>query len=273
MKKSSIPFFKDKRDLFKFLVDNKEMLIAEKKFEMKRGDGIVFNQTLYDDKGQAVKANKPFDSTKVGAFKTKLAINTTNLMDSHDDVHLKGLWKKSLTESRSIKHLQEHAMKFDHIISDGPDLKVYVETVSWLSLGYNFPGMTEVLTFESTIKRARNAYMFDQYSQGYVDNHSVGMQYVTIILCVNDDSEYYGAEYEAWQKYIGEVVNKSVAEEKGYFWAIKEAKVIEGSAVPLGSNYATPTIDNNMKTEPGDHSEDQPQKSTGEVFKYLIDRL
>lgn len=59
-------------------------------------------------------------------------------------------------------------------------------------------------------------------------------------MCVNDEN--YGAEYEAWQKYYPDIANKDFADEYGYCWVIKEAKLIEGSAVVIGSNYATPTI-------------------------------
>ena len=31
----------------------------------------------------------------------------------------------------------------------------------------------------------------------------------------------------------------------GYFWAVTEAKYLEGSAVPFGSNVMTPTLNNN----------------------------
>jgi hypothetical protein len=45
------------------------------------------------------------------------------------------------------------------------------------------------------------------------------------------------------------VANKSDIESEGYFWAVTEAKIIEGSAVLKGSNYATPTISVNIPKE------------------------
>ena len=39
-----------------------------------------------------------------------------------------------------------------------------------------------------------------------------------------------------------QMTNKEIAEQYGYFWAVTEAKVIEGSAVVFGSNYITPTL-------------------------------
>jgi len=68
------------------------------------------------------------------------------------------------------------------------------------------------------------------------------MLYVKLFLCMNSESKWDQEEKANWDKYISHVVNKMEAEERGYFWAVTEAKVIEGSAVPLGSNFATPVI-------------------------------
>ena len=155
-------------------------------------------------------------------------------------------------------HLQEHKMTFDSIISKGENLKAYVQEFGWGQLGYNFEGKTQALVFESKVKKERNKYMFEQYAKGYVDQHSVGMMYVKILLAVNDED--YGSEFEAWQKYFPLVANKSDAETSGYMWVVKEAKVIEGSAVPLGSNFVTPTI--NIKDQPDLSTDNQPSFDT-----------
>jgi len=172
-----------------------------------------------------------------------------------------------------IMHLRQHNMDFEYIIANGKDLKVYTQQFSWMQLGYPYQGFTQALVFESVVRKARNKYMFEQYAAGYVENHSAGMQYVTMVLCVDEpDDEYYGAEYEAWEKYFPLVANADAAKESGYFWAIKEAKIIEGSAVPIGSNWITPTLENNMeKAEPGNHSVAEPSlvDTQKQILSYL----
>ena len=64
-------------------------------------------------------------------------------------------------------------------------------------------------------------------------------------------------EFEAWEKYYPMIANKELADSKGYFWAVKEAKMIEESAVPVGSNSITPTLENNMKSEPEKSTQDR----------------
>jgi len=237
--------FDTKAELIAFLVKNKESIIAQKKAEIKHADCVSFNPVIVREKQSAEKANEPVNIDNFTELKVVVIINTTNLMDGHGDVHIPNIWKKSLKENKMIMHLQEHAMKFDKIISDGLNLKAFTREFTWAELGVNFEGNTQALTFESTIQRKRNEFMFFQYGNGYVKNHSVGMRYIQIVFCVNDDN--YGAEFEAWEKYFPMIANKEAAEEQSYFWAVKEAKVIEGSAVPLGSNWVTPTLDNNAK--------------------------
>ena len=52
-------------------------------------------------------------------------------MDSHKDVHISGIWDKSVRENKYIMHLREHQMKYDYIISDDKDLNVEVKEYSW----------------------------------------------------------------------------------------------------------------------------------------------
>jgi hypothetical protein len=259
-----MPDFGTKKEKIKWLITNKERLIKMAKEQIKHADAISFS--LAPNKVSGVsKANGGDNKTEVTV---KAVINTTNLMDGHDDVHLPGLWDKSLNENKMIMHLQEHQMRFDKIISDMDDLKAYVKFFSWNELGFSYEGQTQALMFDSNVIQQRNPFMFDQYRKGYVKNHSVGMRYVKLILAVNDED--WGAEYEAWEKYYKEIVNKERADEKGYFWVVKEAKVIEGSAVPLGSNWATPTVSvKNEEPPEGTPDKSQPSEDTEQLINAI----
>lgn len=230
-----IPNLKGK-DLFEFLVKNEKTLIAQKKYDLKRADAFSFTGLVEDSHGHAKKAN-------VGSLmgKTELnvtsVINTTYWYDSHGDVHINGLWKKSLSEVKGLYLLQEHSMSFKGIISD--EVQAYTKSMSWKSLGVDAEGSTEALVFNSLVRQTRNEYMFGQYRDGFVKNHSVGMRYVKLDLALNDED--YPAYFELWNKYIDKIANRDQVEEMGYFWPVTEAKVVEGSAVPIGSNIVTPT--------------------------------
>lgn len=265
--------FPTKKAMFQFMIENKETLVAQKKAIDKKADAFVYQPIIVNDKPliQNKADENTIDPISIDSLKVVVVINTTNFLDRHGDVHLPGIWNKSLSENKAIMHLQEHEMEFDKIISDGEMLKVYTKTYSWAELGYPYEGYTEGLTFESTIERKRNEFMLKQYANGWVRNHSVGMRYVKIDFAINDED--CPNEYEAWKKYYPQIANKEVADEKGYFWYVLEAKVIEGSAVPIGSNSATPTISVTQgKSEPdlSTRHDNEPQLSTRkEQIKFI----
>ena len=241
---TTIPEFTEKSELFKWLKENKHLLITEKKSQIKHADPV----SIMVVPGVTNKANP--ELLNLSEINVKVAINTTSIRDSHKDVHIPGIWKKSLSENKLIYHLQEHQMKFDRIISDR--VTAYTKTMTWLELGFSYPGNTEVLIFDSAIEKEQNAFMFEQYAKGRVKNHSVGMQYVKVEMAINSESKFDVDEKAVWDKYINQVANKEEVEEDGYFFAVTEAKVIEGSAVVLGSNRATPTISAGKALESAD---------------------
>lgn len=244
--KLDIPNYQTKKELFDFLILNKETLISQKKSVIKLADGIG-GSSVHIQGTKSVNKSESVSSEPISEIKVKAVINTTNFLDSHGDVHIPGIWNKSLKENNRIMHIQEHqSSSFDKIIASGDDLKASTETMTWKELGYNAIGTTQALVFESTVKESRNKYMFNQYKQGFVNNHSVGMRYVKMELAINDKD--YEKEKNFYDKYISQVINKEDADKLGYFWVVTEAKVIEGSAVPMGSNPITPTT--NIKSEP-----------------------
>lgn len=232
-----LPEFKTKKELFDHIVENEEFILEEKMATIKNADGVGFVVPV--DKQFNTDKSTPNSILEKEVIEVVAIINTTNIMDSHKDVHIPGLWDKSLNENKRIKHLQEHVRKFDHVISDKDDLKAYVKNYTWKELGYDAKGKTQALVFESKVRKERNPFMHEQYAKGNVDNHSVGMRYVKMVTCINDED--YGAQYEAWEKYFPQVINSEEAEKSGFFWAVTEAKCLEGSAVVDGSNFVTPT--------------------------------
>lgn len=245
-----IPKFTNHDQLLDFLVENKSTLIEAKKKGIKHADSVCYQAERNTDKASPM-------SSGGSSLMVKSVINTTNILDSHGDVHIKGLWKKSLNEQKNFMLLQEHQMRFDKIISD--EVKAFTEEISFRKLGFYLPGETQALIFDSVIPKDRNPFMFDQYAKGWVKNHSVGMQYVKLYLAVNSDSDEFKEEAANWEKYISEVANRKQAEQQGYFFAVTEAKILEGSAVPVGSNTVTPTL--SIESKENEPLENDTQKT------------
>jgi len=267
--------FATKEELFKALKENKPSLISLKKSIEKRADSINYVNSINSD----LTANKEENGTQteVEKLQVKVIINTTNFIDSHNDLHINGIWNKSVSDNanKGFLHLQEHDRDFDKVISD--NAKGYVESITWKSIGLPYSGKTEALIFDSIIEKKRNEFMFKQYSNGWVKNHSVGMRYVKIDLAINSESEWDKDEKELWDKYYTVVANKEVADERGYFWVVSEAKIIEGSAVVMGSNSATPTISVENKTEAVNDTTEikEPSNDTQQIeeLKKIINKI
>jgi len=103
--------------------------------------------------------------------------------------------------------------------------------------------------------------MFKRYKAGKVTQHSVGMRYVKLQLAI--DNKKYADEYKAWKDYYDMIANKAEVDKAGYFWAVTEAKNIEGSAVVRGSNFATPTTSvQETKDEPEQPTQNEPLYKT-----------
>lgn len=239
-----VPSFKNKSEALQWLSVNKDLAIAEKTNTIKHSDVLSY---YGDNEEVEIPTNKATvtDTDSIRNLNVKVVINSCGVIDSHMDCHIEGIWKKSLNEKKIWYWLQEHKMAFDHIIADSNanDIKAYTEQVSLRKLGLKGSGNTECLVFEGDLDRSRNEFMFKQYMRGYVHNHSVGMRYIKIFLCVNSGERDWKEEKDNWDKYYPSVINKDVADANGYFWAVTEAKFIEGSAVVIGSNQSTPTLE------------------------------
>ena len=233
--------FATKDELYKYLKDNLVKLKAEKKAELKHADAVDYVSVKESPNPEfAVKAESSTESIEEGSILAKVVINPTNLIDSHRDCHIPGLWKKTLQENKAFVHLREHQRTLDYVISD--DAAASVKMMNWTDLGYAYEGKTQALIFQSKISEERNEFMYKQYLKGWVKQHSVGMRYVNLFMCINSEEKYYAEEKTNWDNYYPQVANKDKADEMGYFWAVTEAKLVEGSAVVFGSNAATPTL-------------------------------
>ena len=265
-----------KEEQFRFLKDNKNKIIAQKKAQTKHADCVSFvtystcSKTDADKSEISTEELLAKDSLKVSAV-----INTTKLIDSHSDLHIDGLWNKSIKEQRNLLLLQEHKATFDGIISD--KVKAKTKNIAWSDLGFDFDGETQALVFDAEIEKSENPQMFERYAKGKVREHSVGMQYVKLELAVNSTDEYYKEEKAVWDKYYEQIANKDVADEKGYFWAVTEAKIKEGSAVVFGSNHATPTLEvksiEPLKDTQTEIENTEPLKDTRNLFKQMGKKL
>ena len=231
--------FSTKEKAFKFLCENKKLIIAQKKAMIKEADSLPYFGTIEAEK-EVIKAVN-YETLKDSKFIKVVAVsNACNYYDSHGDVSINGSWNRTAKNTKDGFHLQEHQMKFDKMISN--NVKFTVENKTWKELGYDYEGETECLVMYSEVDKEDNEYMFKQYIKGKVKNHSAGLRYVDVEFAINSEADWAKEEKAVWDKYYSSIINKEDVDERGYFLAVKEQKIIENSAVLKGSNPATPTI-------------------------------
>src|SRR5699024_7782761 len=122
-------------------------------------------------------------------------------------VHIKGLWSKTLKETKDLYLLKLHSMTFEDIITD--EVKAKAENTTFKDIGVDLEGETQALVFNVIIDKYRNPYMFEQYAKGYVKNHSVGMRYVKLALAINTEAEFDKKYKDVWDKYYPMIANKA----------------------------------------------------------------
>jgi hypothetical protein len=262
------PTFENKLDLFVWLKANKSDLLEFKKNTLKFSDVLAID---YSNETTKALFTDNKDDVTTGVIKRTIVGNTYNYLDSHDDVHVGSTFGKSISErANKVFHLHDH--KHEVSAKVGKFSTIYEKELAWRDLGINKDGNTIALMADSEISRKMNEGVFLQYLDGDIDQHSVGMRYVKVDLAIND--EQYPEEKAIWDKYIDSIGNAEKAKAQGYFYAVSEAKLIEISAVLMGSNDLTPTVQNiepSKDTQKTDQSE--PPQSTQIDWSQVIEKV
>ena len=254
--------FATKKEEIDYLVKHNKEIIEFKKAVVKHTTPTTTDKESCSTV-KALSTSKEHDTDNV--IKRTVIGNTYNWLDSHGDVHLEGTFGKSISERQNkIWHLHDHEQKITAKV--GIPSKIYEEKVEWSDLGIKKAGTTTALMMDSDIRKDYNNLIFQEYKDGNIDQHSVGMYYVKIDFAVNDKE--HKAEFKTWNDNIENIGNREKAEELGYFYAVKEAKLVEISAVLQGSNELTPTIEA-KDIEPEQSTQPEPEQSTHKINNNL----
>jgi len=267
--------FTSKHAMFKAIKAKKNEIIGLKKAQVKHSDSLRFVAV------HGVDAEKGIN---VPDGHVMAVINTTKYMDSHNDVHLNGIWSKSVEDQQGkIYFIADHDLSVKSVIAFPNDVDMMVKSIDWKDLGADFPGTTQALIF----KVRKEDIVLDAAKHIIEEKlpieHSVRMQYVTIKFAVNSDSPDFAEEKKEWDHTIELVANKDIAIENGYYWTVSEAKIFkEGSMVLAGSNDVTPMLlsskniaepsDDTLHAEPSADTQEPPKPKSSEL-DYITQNL
>lgn len=241
--------FNNQSELFDFLRTNKKRLIAEKCFKPQKHYSTypVFENI---QKSESTTKAKEDDKEENSSIKKSIVGNTFNWCDSQDDVLFKGCATKTIQENGVhgkdlIYHLHDHKTNTTNRIGYLED--IYEKDFTLKELGYDYNMSTTCLVFDSNIKKELNENLYIQYRDKKVKQHSIGLRYVKILLCINDEKD--AEHYKNWVTYSSFVINQEKIIKNGFFWAVTEIQLYEVSAVLWGANEVSPTIEEIEETK------------------------
>jgi len=234
-------------DLYKALKDNKEDILSFK----------MANTLKSCDKGASVNTKlinvkKHLDTFKNIAMSDDcyyIVVNTTKVLDSHMDVHLNGIWTKTVQEQQGKNYLvADHKLEIDKVIARKEHVEMMIVEIPFRSIGKNYDGNTQALIYKIPKDKVINEAAKEWLESGDEIEASVRMQYVKIELAMNSDNINDKIEKANYDTYIDQIANKDEFEEINYFFIVQEAKnVRESSLVLFGSNNATGIMQSKQK--------------------------
>lgn len=164
--------------------------------------------------------------------------NSSFYIDSDLDMLLPGAATKSIQErgvgsvkGNKIKHLKDH--DWNKNIARLDVLEERRVTINGKEI--------EGIYHESFYPEAQDSTdLLIKIQAGMYDARSIGFQYEKLVFC--DRNSQDEDDVKNWNTYLPMAMNPEVAEESGYFWAVKEIKLWEGSDVSFGANELTPML-------------------------------
>jgi hypothetical protein len=248
--------------MFAELLANKELIIKEKTSNIlksiDKGIAITSNQEAIL---KAIETNKELNIDKDFYY---FVVNSSNILDSHGDMHVKGNWDKTVKEQQKKTYLVfDHQLKRSEIIAMKEDIEMLTLEIPFSLIGKNYDSNTYALVYKVHKDKIRNKEAKELLESGYSFEASVRMQYVKIDLAMDSNLKENAKEKENYDKYFDQIANKEDFEEITHFWVIKEAKnVQESSLVMFGSNPATGLINENKEADTITSSKNEPLEDT-----------
>lgn len=165
-------------------------------------------------------------------------LNTYNFVDHGMDVLLPGCCKRSINDNGPASNA---AFKIKHALNHNmSQLPGKIITLEEREIDTENFGKITGLYFESKMSTSTlGDDTLKMYLEEIYDNHSIGFQYMKAEKVERDGQH---GNSTAWKKSMEQMYNPQKAEEYGYFYAIKEIKLFEGSTVAQGMNELTPYL-------------------------------
>jgi hypothetical protein len=265
--------FESKEDLFKALKENKELIVNSKKAKIYESIEKDARYSVVTSQSKIKKAFESLKSFEMDEAYYYFVVNSSNILDSHKDLHIDGNWDKTVKEQQGKVYLVfDHSLKRNDVIGMRQDIEMFTAKIPFKSIGKNYEGESYCLVYKISKDKIINADAKSWLEKGYDLEASVRMMYMDIDLAMNSDAKEDVKELENFNKYYPTIANKEDFEnEIYYFWIVKQAKnVQESSLVLFGSNPATGRVQENKDSEAvTDTSKNEPSDDTQRMQRFI----
>lgn len=260
------------KELLQHLYANKAEIKKQKKAAPVKSMPIGFDDwvntkqsenKMYIPEQPSIEYGQPFERSVIQ--------NLCGWMDSYDDVSLRGSFNRTVNNNAKMMYfMRDHSGSTKDIIADLKEVRVDNIALSHIGISSEVE-MQEALVFRAEFNTELDEQAYYAYYNGLAKQHSIGMRYIKIELGINDPD--FEEEYKYWERNYSQIINKQLANERGYFWGVEEQKVFEGSWVLLGANSETgyaPQSSTPIVSEPAKSTSDKKDPVTSNLHQKLF---
>lgn len=228
--------YTDKQDLFKDIHANISDIVALKCAKVykscDKGISVVYHN---------LKFNEVVKSAGLDSNDYNVVVNTTNILDWHNDLHVPNIWRKTIMEQQGKNYLvMDHQLELGKVIAKKEHIKIHTMRIPFSAVGKGYAGITEALVYSFPKNKVINSAAKEWLESGDSIEASVRMQYVGVKLAMNSEDKDHAVYKSTYDSYISAIANKSDFDDLDHFWVVTEAKnVKESSLVLFGSNNST----------------------------------
>jgi len=261
--------FTTKEEMAKALVKSMPEILKLKKEKVyeSRSKGIGVPLRVLDTSKLSLSTGKlAFETDNEHYY---IAVNTTLVLDSHDDLHDDNCWNDSVVSEQGKNYLVlDHSLSILNTVVKKAYIEQFVATIPFAAVGKNYGGDTQALIYKFRKDAVINKAAADWLESGDDIEASVRMVYVELYFALDSNDPDYADLKSMYDLYYPKIANKADFEYIPYFFVVTKAtNVMESSLVIAGSNPATGQV--SIPNDP-EQKNIEPLQSTQKLKSSLL---
>ena len=231
----AIPVFKNNDERFAYLRKNANQIIQQKKSLPIKSDIFEWGCLPVNEKSRIKEDGEALGAEEI---EVNAIANLSGWCDSYMDVMIKDNWNKTIADKSIVYHLKNHKYTTDDIVGKNPELYTKNFDLSYFGIKTDVT-KAQALMMRSVVPKSYDKKTYLLYKDNQVKQHSIGLRYIQIVLCLDSKLDEDKDYKKMWDKYYPIVINKDKVDLYGYFFAVIESQILENSCVLFGANPNT----------------------------------